>query len=102
MTRGITLRVARNQRTVTNQKASHQKDTRCSIGTTGKLDQLVIPAAEWAIYRKECPSKKDDKKSKGKTVKKEARSNNVEYEQDSMDKVYIHSNEIKSYATAQG
>jgi len=50
---------------------------------------------------KECPSKKDDKKGKGKMIKKEARSNNVEYEQDSMHEVYIHATEIESYATAQ-
>jgi len=50
---------------------------------------------------KECPSKKDDKKGKGKAIKKEARLNNVEYEQDSMDEVYIHATEIESYATAQ-
>jgi len=50
---------------------------------------------------KECPSKQDDKKGKGKAIKKEKRSNNVEYEQDSMDEVYIHATEIESYATAQ-
>jgi len=36
---------------------------------------------------KESPSKKDDKKGKGKAIKKEARSNNVEYGQDSIDEV---------------
>jgi len=50
---------------------------------------------------KECPSNKDDNKGKGKAIKKEARSNNVEYEQHSMDEVYIHTTEIESYATAQ-
>jgi len=50
---------------------------------------------------KECPSKKDDKKGKGKAIKREARSNNVEYEQDSMNEVYIHVIEIESYPTAQ-
>ena len=50
---------------------------------------------------KECPSKKDDKKGKGKAIKMVARLNNFEYEQDSMDKVYIHATKIKSYATAQ-
>jgi len=50
---------------------------------------------------KECPSKKDDKKGKGKAIKKETRLKNVKYEQDSMDEVYIHATEIESYATAQ-
>jgi len=50
---------------------------------------------------KDCPSKKDDKQGKGKAIKKEARSNNDEYEQDSIDAVYMHATEIESYATAQ-
>jgi len=50
---------------------------------------------------KECPSKQYDRKGKGKAIKKEARSNNVKYEQDSIDEVYIHATEIESYATAQ-
>jgi len=50
---------------------------------------------------KKCPSKKDDKKGKGKAIKKEARSNNVEYEKDSMDEVYIHATKTESYPTAQ-
>jgi len=44
---------------------------------------------------KESPSKKDDKKGKGKAIKKEARSNNVEYEQGSMDEEYIHTTGIE-------
>jgi len=49
---------------------------------------------------KKYPSKKDGKKGKGKTIWKEARSNHVEYKQDSMDEVYIHDTEIESYTTA--
>jgi len=50
---------------------------------------------------KDCPSKKDDRKGKGKAIKKEVTSHNVEYEQDSMDEVYIYATEIEFYATAQ-
>jgi len=50
---------------------------------------------------KEYSSNKDDKKGKGKAIKKEVRLNNVEYEQDSMDEVYINPTEVKSYTTAQ-
>ena len=36
---------------------------------------------------KDYPSKKDDQRGRGKAVKHKARSNNVEYEQDSIDEV---------------
>jgi len=104
--------VYKNEKREYSSRGSKPKDGHKSKGKSAKRynkqhkdDRKAEPSCYSCIGKghmsKECPSKKDDKKGEGKAMEKEARSNHVEYEQYSMDEVYIHATEIESYATAQ-